>query len=127
MRKQHYISLFAICLLSFICANSTFGDEKNINMHYPGHQDPRREYYQPVDMPEIYYDDVTETIIVDGGGEVDYYDVVIASASTFTTFITTQVSGTYDTINVSSLPQSDYVIIIYSPTGNEFECFFDTY
>ena len=39
----------------------------------------------------------------------------------------TQVSGSYDTIDVSSLPQGDYRITIESPLGNIFEGYFDTW
>ena len=78
-------------------------------------------------MPDIYYDDNTCEIIIDGLGVVDYYDVEIASATSFITVITTQVNGSYDTIDISSLPQGEYVITIESPWGNTYEGFFDTY
>ena len=65
------------------------------------------------------------TIIINGGGEVSYYDVEIAPTSTFVPVISTQVNGYYDTIDVSSLPAGDYVITIYSPEDNTYEGFFE--
>lgn len=76
----------------------------------------------PADQPDVYYDDDTQEIIIDGDGTVTYYDVEIASAATLTVLISTQVNGSYDTIDVSSLPSGHvYVITLYSPTGNTFE------
>ena len=79
------------------------------------------ENYIPADQPVVYLDTDNLTIIIDGGGEVSYYDVEIESMTTWLTVISTQVSGTYDTIDVSSLATGDYIITITSPTGNEFE------
>ena len=79
------------------------------------------ENYIPFDQPDVYLDIDNFSIIIDGGGEVAYYDVEIESMTTWLTVISTQVSGTYDTIDVSSLATGDYIITITSPTGNEFE------
>jgi hypothetical protein len=87
----------------------------------------RFDFPVPIDMPDLYYDSNTQEIIIDGGGEVNYYDVEIASVSAWTVVISTQVSGTYGTIDVSSLPEGEYCITIDSPTGNSYEGFFDTY
>lgn len=76
-------------------------------------------------MPDVYYDNVNQTIIIDGGGEVTYYDVEIAPVTSSVQVITTQVSGYYDTIDVSSLPATEYVITIYSPENNTYEGFFE--
>ena len=83
------------------------------------------EYYVPADMPDVYYNEDNQTIIIDGGGEVTYYDVEIAPVSTFVPVISTQVNGYYDTIDVSSLSATEYYITISSPTGNEFEGYFE--
>ncbi len=85
------------------------------------------EYFVPADMPDVYYDEDNQEIIIAGGGEVNYYDVEIASTSSSVPIISTQVDGFYDTIDVSSLPQGEYVITIYSPEGNIYDGFFDTY
>ena len=81
----------------------------------------------PADQPDVYYDSVNQEIIIDGTGYVYYYDVEIASTTNWTVYISTQVSGSYDTIDISSLPEGEYSITIDSPTGNSFEGFFDTY
>jgi len=75
----------------------------------------------PLDQPCVYYDDETQTIIIDGGGAVSYYDVEISSATTGAVEMTTTVSGTYDTFNISSLNAGTHIITITSPTGNIFE------
>ena len=75
----------------------------------------------PADEPDVYYDEDTQEVIIDGDGYVTYYDVEIAPLSTWIVAISTQVNGSYDTIDVSSLSNGDYCITIYSPTGNTFE------
>jgi hypothetical protein len=47
--------------------------------------------------------------------------VVISSAATNTVEISTQVNGTYDTIDVSSLPTGSYTIIFTSQFHNTYE------
>ena len=78
-------------------------------------------------MPDVYYNNSTQTLIIDGTGEVNYYDVEVISLTTLDTEISTQVNGYYDTIDVSSLPEGEYAITIDAPTGNSFEGFFSTY
>ena len=82
---------------------------------------------QPIlfDQPDVYLDTGNAVIIIDGGGEVNYYDVEIESMTTWLTVISTQVNGTYDTIDVSSLATGDHIITITSPTGHEFEGYFE--
>ena len=80
------------------------------------------------DMPAAYYEysPKGQRIIIDGGGAVSYYDVEISSATTGAVEMTTTVSGTYDTFNISSLSAGTHVITIESPSGNTFEgtCFY---
>lgn len=85
------------------------------------------ELPMPADEPDVYYDSDDQVIIIDGTSYVTYYDVVIESVASWTVMISTQVSGSYDTIDISSLPQGMYCITIDSPTGNSYEGFFDTY
>jgi hypothetical protein len=47
--------------------------------------------------------------------------------STSATVLTTQVGGSYDTIDISSLVADDYLITIDTPLGNTYEGYFDTY
>ncbi len=81
----------------------------------------------PADMPDVYYDSDNQQIIVDGLGVVTHYDVEIASATNWTVYISTQVSGSYGTIDISSLPEGEYVITIDSPLDNTYEGYFETY
>ena len=75
------------------------------------------------DMPLAYYcyDDKTQWILIDGGGAVSYYDVEISTPVTNTVEIVTQVDGTYDTFDITSLPAGSHVITIESPSGNIYE------
>ena len=82
----------------------------------------------PADQPDVYYDSDEQEIIIDGpGSEASYYDVDIISMSTLVTLISTQVNGTYDTIDVSSLPDDNYKIVITSSNYNVFEGYFTNY
>ena len=62
-------------------------------------------------MAYYYYNVKTQDIIIDGGGVVSYYDVEISSPVTNTVEMSTHVSGTYDTFDISSLPAGAHVII----------------
>lgn len=101
-----------------------YGDEE-INLHHIGNQNDRIEHFIPFDLPDVYYDNANQAIIIDGDGAVDYYDVEIAPVTSSFPVITTQVNGYYDTINISTLPQGVYVITIYSPEDNTYEGFFE--
>ena len=65
--------------------------------------------------PAAYYDNDSHIIIINGSGVVDFYDVEITALSTFDVPISTRIDGTYDTIDISSLPSDDYVITINTP------------
>lgn len=81
------------------------------------------------DMPAVFYDhdEKTQEIFIDGGGAVTYYDVEISSPVTNTVEISTQVDGTYDTFDISSLSPGLHVITIESPSGNIYEGTFTSY
>ena len=81
------------------------------------------------DMPlaYYYYDVKTQDIIIEGGGVVSYYDVEISSPVTNMVELSTQVDGTYDTFDISSLASGPHVITIVSPSGNIYEGTFTTY
>ncbi|MBQ9555799.1 MAG: DUF3244 domain-containing protein, partial [Muribaculaceae bacterium] len=66
-------------------------------------------------------------VIIDGLGVVNYYDVEITSQSTSEVVVSTSVSGSYGTIDISSLPDDDYIITIDTPLGNTYEGYFQTY
>ena len=81
------------------------------------------------DIPEAYYDNDPKNpvIIIIGGGVVSYYDVEITTTVTNYVEITTQVNGTYDTFDVSSLAPGSHVITVESPSGNIYEGIFTSY
>lgn len=93
------------------------------------HKGPRDGLPIYFDIPLAYYcyDGKTQEIIIDGGGAVSYYDVEISSPVTNAVEISTQVDGTYDTFDISSLTPGSHVITIESPSGNIYEGIFTTY
>ena len=128
MKQKFFIASLFLLILSCVNAISAFAqvrNEKKINIQHVPHGGQHNEFYILADQPDVYYNSGTQVIIIDGGGEVAYYDVEIESMSTWLTVISTQVSGTYDTIDVSSLAPDEYCISITSPTGNEFEGYFE--
>ena len=72
-------------------------------------------------MPEAFYDSDLQEIIIVADGFADYYDVEIVSLGSMLTVIGTQVDGYGDTIDVSSLSDGDYTIVITSSNNNIFE------
>lgn len=125
MKKKLFTSLFATLIV--FCAFGNGGAEAQINLQHKKTHDGHFNFPIPADQPDVYYNNVSQTIIIDGMGEVNYYDVEIMSLTTFNVVISTQVNGYYDTIDISSLSVGEYVITIDSPTGNSFEGFFETY
>lgn len=114
--------LIALLVMYLCCGLNVWADEAEINLQYKGNHNTHYEFPMPADEPEAYYNDDNQEVIIDGTGYVNYYNVEIASAGTLAVVISTQVNGTYDTIDVSSLPSDHvYVITLYSPTGNTFE------
>ena len=122
-RLSFFLFFIGMSLCVFVYADQTY--QISIE-HVPKHGD-HSGIPTPADQPDVYHNVTNQEIIIDGLGVVNYYDVEIASASSFVTVISTQVNGSYDTIDVSSLPQGEYVITIESPWGNTYEGFFDTY
>lgn len=98
-----------------------YADRDEIVLRPDGHQPNHSEYYPPADMPEVYFDDVAMEIIIVGDGFADYYDVEIVSLGSMLTVIGTQVDGYGDSIDVSSLSDGDYRIVITSSNNNIFE------
>ena len=121
------IILFSLLICSFSSNTNAFTRDEvsiHINIRHVPHGGTHLDNPIPADQPDVYYNLYNQVIIIDGGGEVAYYDVEIESMTTWLTVISTQISGTYDTIDVSSLAAGDYMITITSPTGHEFEGFF---
>lgn len=127
MKQKHLIACIVMLMLScvnVINVSANVRNEKKINIQQLPHGGIHLDQPIPADQPDVYLDTSNQVIIIDGGGEVAYYDVEIESMTTWFTVISTQVNGTYDTIDVSSLAPDEYCITITSPTGHEFEGFF---
>ena len=122
MKKPFFLFLF---LTSFFIFSSAAPDE--IVLNQPGQQHDHTEYYPPADMPEVFYDSDNLEIIIVGDGFASFYYVDIVSQSTQLAVISTQVDGYGDTIDVYSLPDDDYTIIITSSNNNQYEGQFTNY
>ena len=101
--------------------------EQKLNMHYSGHHGDHSEFFAPADMPDVYYDSDNLEIIIVADGYADYYDVNIISQSTQLAVISTQIGGYGDTIDVYSLPDDDYTILITSSNNNQYVGQFTNY
>jgi len=91
----------------------------------PGHN--HTEYFDPADKPEVYYDRDNQEIILVADGFASSYDVDIFSMSSMQCVLYTTISGYGDTIDVSSLPDDDYKIVISTPYHNIYEGYFTNY
>ena len=121
---MNYLKLILVTLFvmsSFGVSSQTRDGEEKLNLQYVGHHGTHSEYYPPADMPDVYFDDDELEIIIVGDGFADYYDVEIVSLGSMLTVISTQVDGYGDSIDVSSLPEGDYRIVITSSNNNIFE------
>lgn len=116
--KQLFILFFMI--ISPMIAYADRGDGEQIFIYKHG-GDGHLEHYAPADMPDVYYDSDEDEIILVADGFSSYYDVYIIRNTPYQTVISTQISGYGDTIDVSSLSDGNYTIVIISEFLNEFE------
>ena len=72
-------------------------------------------------MPVVYLNLETSQIIIEADGFANHYTVEVNSMVSGLTLIYTQIRGYGDTIDVSSLPDGYYQIIITSSNNNMFE------
>ena len=79
------------------------------------------EYYPPADMPEVYYDSDLQEIILVADGFASYYYVEIFQTGYTVPAISTQVDGYGDTVDISSLPDGNYTIVITSEYNNVYQ------
>ena len=114
--KKIFILLFFIvqCFVSF-------GSPEKVVMHDPNEQPDHILYYPPADMPEVYIDSDEMEIIIEADGYADYYIVEVFSMVSTQSIIYTQIDGYGDTIDVSSLPDGYYQLVITSSNNNQFE------
>lgn len=116
----------SLFILMFLMAMQLFADSQQHVIIIGPKGGPREGFPLYPDMPQVFYDVKNQEIIIDGGGAVSYYDVEISSPVTNYVEISTQVNGTYDTFDISSLAPGLHVIIIESPSGNIYEGTFTT-
>ena len=122
------ILLLALFLFPTLLASADIkGGEEQIFLQKKKTGVGHNEYYPPADMPEVYYDSDNLEIIIVADGFASYYDVDIISQSTQLAVISTQIGGYGDTIDVYSLPDDDYTIIITSSNNNEYVGQFTNY
>ena len=114
MKKLFIIFFYFLCFIAS-------ADNNQIVLRDTKHQHDHFEYYPPADMPEVYYDSDNLEIILVADGFSSYYDVDIFQSGYTIPVITTQVDGYGDTIDISSLPDGNYTIVITSEFNNEFE------
>lgn len=117
-----------IFLFLFILANGVANaNRRPIVIQNGGSAGNHSEHYAPLDMPEVYYDADEQEIIIIADGFASYYDVDIISLSTMTAVISTQINGYGDSIDVSLLPDDNYIIVITSSFNNVYEGEFTNY
>lgn len=121
MKKTFFLLFFVLCAL----VSYAVPDVIILSPDGPGHN--HGEYYDPADKPEAYYDVDNQEIILVADGFASYYDVYIISMSTMSSVLYERIDGYGDTIDVSSLPDDDYKIIISTPYNNVYVGFFTNY
>lgn len=104
-----------------------YADQDEIVLNNNHQQHDHNEYFYPADMPELYYNRVDQEIILVADGFVSSYDVNIVSLSTLQLVLHSTANGYGDTIDVSSLPNDDYVITLDPPVNVSFEGTFSVY
>ena len=120
---KRFIFLFFLFTTIVVNMYADDGSAAAINLAFQGHDD-HIEYYSPADMPEAFFDSNDMEIIIVADGVADYYDVEIVSLGSMLTVIGTQVDGYGDSIDVSSLPEGDYRLVITSSNNNVYQGYF---
>ena len=119
MKKAFLILFFLMQATSLV-----FGSTDRIILNDPSHQHDHSQYYPPADMPEVFIDLDEMEVIIEADGFADYYVVNIISQVSMQSVIYTQISGYGDSIDVSSLPDAYYRIVITSSNNNVYEGYF---
>ena len=111
----------AMFVFALSASSQTRDGEAKLNIQHVGHHGDHSQYYPPADMPEVYLDSDEMEIIIVADGFSSYYDVLIIRNSTNQTMVSTQISGYGDSIDISSLPSDNYIIVITSEYNNVFQ------
>lgn len=120
--KQKSVLILILLLVGF-----SLSARKKIDLSQNGQMPSHNEHYAPADMPEVYFDSNNQEIIFVADGFSAYYDVDIISQSSMIAVISTQVDGYGDSIDISSLPDDNYTIVITSSENNVYEGYFTNY
>ena len=123
--KVLFFTLFAALILGNPCYARD--GEEYLNLHNVGHHGDHGEYYDPADKPDVYYDRDNQEIVIEADGFASYYNVNIISLPFMQLVLFTTISGYGDSIDISSLPNDSYKIIITSSYNNTFEGTFTIY
>ena len=125
MRQNRFLTflflLFVLYGFNFCVINA----EEVVNMRYIGHHGDH--YVVPADIPEVYFDADNQEVIIVADGFSSYYDVEIVSQSTMQLVLSTQVDGYGDSIDISSLSDDNYTIVITSEFNNVYQGQFSNY
>ncbi len=127
MDKFLRFMLLSLLMFSFGITSEARDAEAKLNLQHVGHGGDHGEYYPPADMPEAYYNSDLQEIIIVADGYASYYEVDVISQSTMYLVLYTTISGYGDAIDVSSLPDDDYTIIITSSNNNQYVGQFSNY
>jgi len=119
-----FLLLSVFVISAFGASAQTRDGEEKLNIQYVGHHGTHNEYYPPADMPEVYIDLDEMEVIIEADGFADYYVVNIICQVTMQSVIYTQISGYGDSVDVSSLPDGYYRLVITSSNSNVFEGYF---
>lgn len=119
---------FTFFLLLLVTVNITANDRGDtIQIHKKGSVGTHVEQNIPYVEPTVYYDNDERELTIVGTGCVGFYDVEISSVTTYEVYISTSIDGTFDTIDLSLLPDDDYIITIDTPVNVSFEGYFSVY
>lgn len=118
--KYRIFSFFIFAAVSFLL----WATDGEIVINRPGQQHDHIEYYLPADAPQVFLDSEEMEIIIVGDGFSEYYVVDIVSQVTMQSVIYTQIGGYGDSIDISSLPDAYYRIVIQSSNNNVYEGYF---
>ena len=110
-----------ILLLLFLCFDVA---ANKIGLYQNGQMPTHSEYYPPADMPEAFFDSDNMEISIVADGFASYYYVEIFQTGYTVPVISTQIDGYGDTIDVSSLSDGDYTIVITSEYNNVYYGYF---
>ena len=122
-RKVIFYMLFVLFNALSLSADNTY----QISIEHVPKGGTHGEQPIPDVEPTVYYDNDEREITIVGTGFASYYDVEIKSATTSMVYISTRVDGSYDTIDVSSLPDDSYLITLDPPVNVSFEGTFSVY